>query len=51
MNPSFPLFDSEKVAFKAPAGPVYVRFRFFADDLIGTPPYTGVAVDNVAIER
>lgn len=50
-NPSFPLFDHEKAAFKAPAGPVNVRFRFVADDLVGTPPYTGVAVDNVTIGK
>jgi hypothetical protein len=50
-NPSFPLFDQEKAAFKAPAGPVNVRFRFVADDLLGTPPYTGAAVDNVTIKR
>jgi hypothetical protein len=50
-NPSFPLYDLQKVAFKAPAGPVYIRFRFVADDLLGTPPYTGVAVDDVVLKR
>jgi hypothetical protein len=50
-NPSFPLFDHERAAFSAPAGPVNVRFRFVADDLVGTPPYTGAAVDNVTISR
>ena len=50
-NRSFPLYDAEKVAFKAPAGPVYLRFRFVADDLVGSPPYTGAAVDDVVITR
>ncbi len=49
-NASFPLYDTEKAAFKAPAGPVYVRFRFVADDLLGSPPYTGVAVDDVVVK-
>jgi hypothetical protein len=50
-NRSFPLYDGEKVAFKAPAGSVYLRFRFVADDLVGSPPYTGAAVDDVVITR
>jgi hypothetical protein len=50
-NVSFPLFDKEKAAFNAPAGPVNVRFRFAADDLMGTPPYTGAAIDNVTVSR
>jgi hypothetical protein len=51
LNPSFPLYDNERVAFKAPAGPVYVRFRMVADDLLGSPPFTGAAVDDVAIKK
>jgi hypothetical protein len=39
------------VAFKAPAGPVYLWFRFVADDLLGSPVYTGAAVDDVVITR
>jgi hypothetical protein len=50
-NPAFPLFDQDRAAFKAPAGPVNLRFRFVADDLVGTPPYTGAAFDNVTIKR
>jgi hypothetical protein len=50
-NAGFPLYDTEKVAFEAPAGPVWIRFRFAADDLIGSPPYTGVAVDDVIVKR
>jgi hypothetical protein len=50
-NKSYPLYDTEKAAFKAPAGPVYVRFRFVADDLMGSPVYSGSAVDDVTIKR
>ena len=50
-NPGFPAFGAEKVAFKAPAGPLQVRFRFSADLLISSPLYTGVWVDDVTISR
>jgi hypothetical protein len=50
-NRSFPLFDAEKAAFKAPAGPVYVRFRFLSDQLFGSPQYLGTWVDDVVIKR
>jgi hypothetical protein len=48
-NADFPAFTLEKVAFKAPAGPLQVRFRFSADQLISSPLFTGVHVDDVAI--
>ena len=50
-NADYPAFSPEKVAFKAPAGPLQVRFRFSADQLISSPLYTGVHVDDVAISR
>jgi hypothetical protein len=50
-NPSFPLFDTEKVAIKAPAGSLYVRFRFLSDQLLGSPAYTGTWVDDVVVKR
>jgi hypothetical protein len=50
-NAGYPAFALEKVAFKAPAGPLQIRFRFSADQLISTPLYTGVHVDDVAIGR
>lgn len=50
-NGDYPAFSLEKVAFKAPAGPLQVRFRFSADQLISAPLYTGVHVDDVAIGR
>jgi hypothetical protein len=47
-NPDFPGFTLEKVAFKAPtAGPVYVRFRLVSDQLVSSPLYTGIAIDDV----
>jgi hypothetical protein len=50
-NAGYPAFAAERVAFKAPAGPLQVRFRFSADQLISSPLYTGVHVDDVAIGR
>jgi hypothetical protein len=50
-NAGYPAFAAEKVAFKAPAGPLQVRFRFSADQLISSPLFTGVHVDDVAIGR
>jgi hypothetical protein len=50
-NAGFPAFALEKVAFKAAPGPLQVRFRFSADQLISAPLFTGVHVDDVAIGR
>jgi hypothetical protein len=50
-NAGYPAFALEKVAFKAPTGPLQIRFRFSADQLISTPLYTGVHVDDVTIGR
>ena len=51
MNPSFPLYDTVKAAFNAPAGPLYVRFRLVADWNTGTPPYSGVSVDDIVVKH
>jgi hypothetical protein len=48
-NPDFPQYTNVGFQFVAPAGPVYVRFRLASDQLVSSPPYTGVAVDNVVI--
>ncbi len=50
-NAGYPAFAAEKVAFNAPAGQLQVRFRFSADQLISSPLFTGVHVDDVAIGR
>ncbi|MBA3364801.1 MAG: hypothetical protein H0U03_03315 [Actinobacteria bacterium] len=51
MNHDFPLFSVEKVALKPPAGTLYLRFRFSSDELVSSPAYTGVHVDNVTVNR
>ena len=51
MNNSYPAFDAQRVAFNAPAGPLYVRFRLSSDELISSPLYTGAAVDDVTIAK
>lgn len=50
-NVGHPGFALEKAAFKAPAGPLRIRFRFSSDQLISAPLYEGVYVDNVVIKR
>jgi hypothetical protein len=50
-NAGYPAFGLAKVAFKAPAGPLQVRFRLSADSLISSPLYTGVLVDDVSVGR
>ena len=50
-NAGYPAFAAEKVAFNAPAGSLQIRFRFASDQLISSPLYTGVHVDDVAIGR
>jgi hypothetical protein len=51
VNHSYPLYDVEKVAFKAPAGSLNVRFRLTADQLIGSPLYLGAWVDDVVVKQ
>ena len=48
MNRDYPGFSAEKAAFKAPAGPLYVRFRFTSDPLV---QYEGTYVDDVSVTR
>ena len=50
-NPSYPLYDTEKLAFKAPAGSIRIRFRVTADQLGGSPAYLGAWVDDVVIKK
>jgi hypothetical protein len=50
-NPDFPNFTLEKVAFQAPAGPLYVRFNLKSDANVSSPPYTGAWIDDVVIHR
>ena len=48
-NADFPAFSEHKLKFWAPKGGLYVRFRFASDQLVSSPPYTGIAVDDVVI--
>lgn len=50
-NKDFPAFTLEKVAFQAPAGDLWIRFRLTSDDNVSTPPYTGNWIDDVLIHR
>ena len=51
MNDGFPNFSAEHSQFAAPAGKLQIRFRLTSDDLVSSPAYQGVAIDNVAIKR
>lgn len=37
-------------AFQVPAGAFYVRFKFASDDLVSSPLYQGVWVDDVLVQ-
>jgi hypothetical protein len=50
-NPDFPNYTTVSVQFVVPAGNLVIRFRMTSDDLVSSPPYTGVAIDNVIIKR
>ena len=50
-NEDYPAFTHETAAFQAPAGALYVRFRFASDDLVSSPLYQGVWVDDVLVQR
>ena len=49
-NPDFPQFTNVTMQFVAPAGTLYLRIRLTSDALVSSPPYTGVALDNIAIK-
>jgi hypothetical protein len=50
-NETYPAFTHETAAFQAPSGSLYVRFRFASDQLVSSPLYQGVWVDDVVIQR
>lgn len=50
-NPDFPSFSNVSVTFVAPKGKLYVRFRITSDEYVSSPLYTGVAIDDVKVER
>ncbi|MGZ4188236.1 MAG: hypothetical protein ACXVD2_00170 [Actinomycetota bacterium] len=50
-NPDWPLFTTVSTQFVVPAGSLYLRFRMNSDQLVSSPPYSGVAIDNVIVKR
>ena len=50
-NLAYPNFGQETVGFSAPAGPLFVRFRVISDQLLSSPVYLGVAIDDVRVIR
>ena len=49
-NEAFPDFSEYKLKFWAPKGSLYVRYRFASDQLVSSPPYTGIAIDDVTLK-
>jgi hypothetical protein len=47
----FPQFTPDSATFKAPKGTLYLRFRLSSDQLVASPPYLGVLLDDVEIRR
>lgn len=50
-NPDFPNFSPVTAEFAAAPGKLFIRFRLTSDQLVSSPPYTGVAVDDVVVKR
>jgi hypothetical protein len=50
-NEDYPAFTHETAAFQAPAGALQVRFRFASDQLVSSPLYQGVWIDDVVVQR
>ena len=50
-NANHPSHTLERVGFDAPAGPLFVRFRMISDQLLSSPLYLGVSIDDVVIGR
>lgn len=51
-NADFPNFTHmETKPFYVPKGTIQLRFTLTSDQLVSSPPYTGVAVDNVSVTR
>ncbi|MFN2543975.1 MAG: hypothetical protein ABR600_05310 [Actinomycetota bacterium] len=50
-NAGYPDFTQFTAEFDAPAGALYLRYRMTSDALVSFPPYDGVAVDDILVER
>jgi hypothetical protein len=51
MNVGFPDFSQETATFVAPSGSLFLRFQLASDQLVSSPPYEGVAIDDVLVTR
>ena len=46
-----PTFNEVTTEFVAPKGGLWLRFRMSSDALVSSPPFTGVWIDDIRIER
>jgi hypothetical protein len=51
LNPDYPDFTQMSASFVAPAGSLLIRFQLASDQLVSSPPYEGVAIDDVLVQR
>jgi hypothetical protein len=51
MNAAYPDFTQMSATFVAPAGGLSIRFQLASDQLVSSPPYEGVAIDDVLVTR
>ncbi|MGH2590300.1 MAG: hypothetical protein ACRDGW_05825, partial [Actinomycetota bacterium] len=51
LNPDYPDFTQMSVTFVAPAGSLFIRFQLATDQLVSSPPFEGVAIDDVTVLR
>jgi hypothetical protein len=51
MNAAYPDFTQMSATFVAPAGALSIRFQLASDQLVSSPPYEGVAIDDVLVTR
>jgi hypothetical protein len=47
----YPDFTQMSASFVAPAGSLLIRFQLASDQLVSSPPYEGVAIDDVLVQR
>jgi len=50
-NPTFPGFSKMSARFVVPQGRLWIRWRMTSDSGLSTPPYTGIAIDDVEVRR
>jgi hypothetical protein len=50
-EPELPGLHPDVTSFVAPAGSLFIRFQLASDQLVSSPPYEGVALDDVLVQR